>query len=81
MQVKVRRVDNIVCMIVIGCRGEEVYDGCREGFYVCKYVEVSLYVGLYEDVEIYYRHVVSFCVVCSGVCVPKKRETRLFCIH
>ena len=59
MQVKVRRVDNIVCMIVLGCRGEEVYDGCREGFYVCKYVEVSLYVGLYEDVEIYYRHVVG----------------------
>ena len=69
MRAKGRSVDNSVCMILLGFRGEEVYDGCQAGFYVCECVEVYLYVDLYDDIYIYDGHDVVFCVLCLGTCI------------
>ena len=57
---RVRRINNVVCMILLGSRYEEVYDGRNAGFYVCVCAEVSSYVDLYEDVDIYDEYEVGF---------------------
>ena len=53
MLVKGERIHIGVCMIVIGCRYEDVYDGCWAVFYVCECVEISLYVNSYEYVDVF----------------------------
>ena len=53
MLVKGECIHSGVCMILIGCRGEDVYDGCCTGFYVCECVEISLYVNSYENVDVF----------------------------
>ena len=60
MRVKVRRIGSAVCMIVLGCRGEGVYDGCLVVFYVCEFVDVSLCVDLYKGVDVFEGHGVVF---------------------
>ena len=69
MQVKVRHVDNGIFMIVLECRDEEVYDGCRAGFYVCKCKEVSSHVYSYDDVKCILRECRRIFVVCLGMCL------------
>ena len=78
MQVKVRNVDNAVCMIVLCCRGEYVYGGSREGFYVCKCAEVSVYVYSYKDIDLYYGNEVEFCVLCLDACIRYQRTIVFF---
>ena len=78
LQVKGWRVDRGVCIIVLGCRGEYVYDGLWVGFYVCECAEVSSYVYLYEDVDVFEGYEVGFCVVCLGACIQYQRKMRLF---
>ena len=56
-------------MILIGCISEEVYDGFRVVFYLCVCTEVSLYVYLHEDVDIYGGNEAVFFVVCLGACI------------
>ena len=49
-----------------------MYDGCREGFYVVLCTEVSSYVYLYEDVDVYDGREAGFCVV--YVCVTSHQS-------
>ena len=77
---KGQHVDSGVCFILLGCRGEDVYDGCWVGFDGCEYAEVYLCVCLYKDVDIQESHEALFCVVCSGAYIQDQRKTRLFCI-
>ena len=81
VRVKGGCVYSIVCMIVLVCRGEEVDDGNRSGFYQFECAEVSSYVDLYEDVDVCEDHEEGFCVVCSLACVRGQRKTWFFCIH
>ena len=54
MQVKVRSVDNSVCIIVRGCICEDVYYRHHVGFYVCKCV------GMYKDIDVHDMHEAGF---------------------
>ena len=67
MQVKGRRVNNTVCMILLECIGEEMYDGCQAGF-VCVCVCVCAEVSSYKDMDVY-GHEEGFYVVCLGTCI------------
>ena len=67
-------------MILLVCKGEYVYDGCLEGLYVCQWAEISLYVDLYEDVDLVEGHEADFCVECPGVWYKIIGKNRLFCI-
>ena len=50
-------------MIVLGYRGEDVYDCNYVEIYVCDCVDVYPYVYLYRVVDEFVGHYVGFCVV------------------
>ena len=50
-------------------------------FFVCACAEVSLYINLYEYVDVYDELEVGFYVVCLNACIFNQRKMRLFLIH
>ena len=53
MQVKGWVIDIGVCMIVLGYRCEDVYDDHMAGYYVGDCLDISSYIDLYEDVDVF----------------------------
>ena len=49
-----------VCKIVQRCSSEEVYDGNLSGIFLLLCVEVSSYVGSYENIDVEDEHKVVF---------------------
>ena len=80
MRLNGRRIDSDVCVIVQGCRVEDVYYGCWTGFCVCGCAEVSLYVYLYKCGDLFEGNESGFCVVFSSMCVRGQSKMWLFCV-
>ena len=62
-------LDSGVCLVVLVCRGEDVYNWHLAGFHVCECADVSLYVDSYEGVNAFEGREEGFCIVCLGGCV------------
>ena len=69
-------LDSGVCMVVLGCRGEDVYNRHLSGFHVCECEDVSLHVDSYEGVDAFEGCEEGFCIVCLGGCVQDQNKNK-----
>ena len=69
MQVKGQCLDIDICIIVLGCIGEDFYDVHWLILYIYDCAEVSSYIDSYKDVDIFEGCGAIFCVLFLDTCV------------